>query len=383
MKTTLYSFAGPAIAIAIVASAVAGPLPERIESELAENALAIRQLTVEYQVVCSSPLPREEVLRRINQPKWSDYGLPDAYRLTLQDGKFAIRTSLQVGSRDGTVVSENLRTFDGTLEYGSDLRESGAAIGISDARYHEQHSPLHAAIGYNYFLADAGFSVPEESVTSLRPLESTVLYLLRIGATLVRHSGDAAADDGDYEVVLSKAGIEHRYLLDLSKTCAVRVHEERSAQGNLRYATENSNFQKLAGTGCWLPRLCRMRCYTWPSIEPATRSDVLVLEDVIVSEISNEPLPDSEFVIDYKKPGNLVGDSRLPGGADSPTGAVSYRVPANLDYLDEVVAAAVEGKEFIVPNESNRLKWLVLANVTAIAVLIALVAKKYHGASVA
>lgn len=345
-------------------------VPARIEQDLKANASSLHQLTVEYEVVCSSPLPQATVLERIKQSHWLDFAKPDFYRLVLQDDKWSYYHKLWVHEPNGKLLeSEGLETFDGQLEYGSNLRKWGSAIGILDARYLQKHSSLSDNFGYNYFLSDAGFSVPKESVSSWLPLEATVLYMLRNGATLIRQSGDPSASEGDYELVLATPGGEHRYLLDLEKRCAVRVHEERSKNGDLQYATNNTKFERLGSTGAWLPTFCRMECYTWPSAPQLMSATPVVFEDVIVSNLNVARHPDSDFVIDWKKPGNLVGDSRAPGAETREKGFVSYRVPTNLDHLDEVIAGAAY-EEDRVSGANSYGRWFLWINVLFVVVLM-------------
>ena len=344
-------------------------VPARIEQDLKANASSLHQLTVEYTVVCSSPLPRATVLERIKQTHWLDFAKPDFYRLVLQDDKWLHYRKLWVYEPNGKLLeSEGIETFDGQLEYGSNLRKRGAIIGILDARYLQKHSSLSDIFGYNYFLSDAGFSVPKESVSSWLPLEATVLHMLRNGATLIRQSGEPSASEGDYEVVLATPEGEHRYVLDLAKRCAVRVHEERSKNGDLRYATSNTKFERLGKTGAWLPTFCRMECYTWDTAPQLISPTPLVFEDVIVSNLNVARHPDSYFVIDWKKPGNLVGDSRVPDAETLKEGYVSYRVPANLDQLDEVIAGAVN-EEGGVRGANSLSRWFLWGNVIFIVVL--------------
>jgi hypothetical protein len=345
-------------------------VPQRIVELLEENAKSTSALTVEYNVVRSSLLGLQEFLRTIKQPERKEIFQPNSYRLILQSDKWHYYYNVWMTDAHGASrTNENLTVFDGTTGYGSSL-QAQPRIGIYSPKYFDNQAPLHSLFGYKDFVVDAGFSASKSSVSSWRPLESSALQAIGEGAEVLSVKGDAAADVGDFEIILANSSGRFRYVLDLAKHGAVRILQDMTPAGQVRYSTENSRFTLLPNTSLWLPQFCRMTCYTWPTIPDVVRTQPIAFEDVAVTAIHNRPAPDDAFVIDWKQPGSIVGDTRITeDGAKA-----SYIVPADPQYLDEVIAAAARGEEFIVPlgNRAGRVWWLIALNCVVFAALAAL-----------
>jgi hypothetical protein len=102
-----------------------------------------------------------------------------------------------------------------------------------------------------------------------------------------------------------------------------------------------------------------------------------------VSKFSTEPVPESQFTLDYKEPGTLVADYTLPEAKHS-QGGVTYRIPADPRDLDKAIA---EARDFTreaagAADKRSRLRVVILvANGIAMLVFAAYLVIRYRRAS--
>lgn len=123
------------------------------------------------------------------------------------------------------------------------------------------------------------------------------------------------------------------FYLDPQMQYAVRRREERYEDGTLLLQVNNNEFEQLQGRKVWLPKKCTLDYYTWPGITGTYSKNPILSRVIEVSEFGLNPVPDKQFVLDYKTVGTLIFDRTDPGRM------LNYEIPA-----DEIVLEIALGK---------------------------------------
>ncbi len=254
---------------------VADSLDESVHRMLTEAAKGMQQITVEYQLQRRTDMPHDALFTAIRKSAMPEFFKPNTYRFTLQGNKWLKQYHIWM-SPDGKLDDfENKCCFDGSLLYGTNLKERGT-VTIQDQRYLEAGNPLKDNFGYSYYLYDAGYSVSNKSIVTWEPVVSMILLQLEEGGELLRQELKAP---NRFEIELHAGELRHRYLLDLSKGGAVVEHDEMTDKDELISSTRNSKFKQIGGLQLWLPMHCEMACYTWISAPNFISKSILAMKN--------------------------------------------------------------------------------------------------------
>jgi hypothetical protein len=181
-------------------------------------------------------------------------------------------------------------------------------------------------------------------------------------------------------VDLDSEGTRFRFCLDPQLGCAQRYREERNAAGQLLCRSEARDFVQ-SRTGLWLPRVCEVEYFSWPSIPQDVSSTAIMHKTFTVSKISHDRLPVARFVLRYSLPGTAVSDWSHPEAAKKPDKALHYRIPADIEDLDAAIRKAVDGTPYTprLLRSSHTVRWLILiVNVVLIGLVGYWILRRKH-----
>jgi hypothetical protein len=204
------------------------------------------------------------------------------------------------------------------------------------------------------YLERAGFKLYGNSNTLQEPDESLIVHLIGRGARLTEDSPSVLEGSLCRKVELTSERGRHQFYLDPAMNYALRKYVELAPDGRTRRVTTNRDFVEFADPKIWLPRQSSSAWYAWSSMKDRILAAPLFYEDIRVIKLDKHPMPPETFVMDMKRPGTMVADTRLPGAETRKGGAVQYQVPANLEYLDGVIDSASKGQRFVPPLSDNR-----------------------------
>jgi hypothetical protein len=361
-------------------------LPDGIARELGKNADSLGPLTLEWERAKTSDFPVPDVLAKLHYPKtaldvmgasrsrfmWDGgkfYGSfwTHGHVALIPDGKGGFEPDLK---RPPEVYHQEL-SFDGEVLYNGSPAGDQPMITIDPLDKVPDYLATVRMTRQDY-LYEAGYILPDypKDLREKVPASSLILSLISQGAEVARCEEELAGGPRMLFVELQKAGRTYRFRLDPSMGYAVRRREERLESGRLAVAVDCDDFAKLPRSGLWLPRRVEATWHCRPE-EPRLVTDKrLVVDSYKVTELRDDPIPESQFALRYEKPGTFVADSRPSGSEKQPGGRVSYRQPADPGDLDEVIQTALGG------GASPRSRWssLRVAVVVHVAILAALAA---------
>lgn len=325
-------------------------LAEEIRQALQHNATALSPITVSWERRYSSTLPAEEVLERTGYYDDRSFFEPFRVRYIRQGEKFHLFRTYRRPTIDGIDVSDAETTFDGECMYDGSGVERMVAAGIYPLltvmpldRLIERE-PDRRIIEIEY-LAEAGFWLSRMVADFRQPPKSLVLHLIEQGARVEEVSEEPLGKSPCVVVALKTDEMDYRFHLDPALGHAVRRRQEKWG-GKLAVVAENSDFVKLPDPEIWLPKKIHSTFHGWPDYPTQVTSRPLFFMDITVDELHQRPVSDEQFVLDYRAGGSYVADGRLPGSEQHSSGAISYRVPADPEDLDEAIEAAVEGGDY-------------------------------------
>ncbi len=339
-------------------------LPADVRQALEHNVTALSPISISWTMKRRPNMPVQEAVRIGKFNDESSFFDPEHVDFSRQSGKYDYLKKID-GTRRGTRFCNR---FDGASLYQSTgFEEMGASPIIFVWGLDKLAKEKWVVIGTEYF-DRAGYKIYGETHTLHKPDESLPLYLIGQGAALTR-VGSAPVDGVNCRlIVLNDKEGSHHFYLDPAMNYALRKLVEQTVDGRTKRVTTNLRFREFLDQRVWLPLESHTDWYNWPSMEDKTLTTPLFLEDFQVEKLEKVPLPDSAFVMDMKRPGSLVADSRVPGAEKQKYGEVQYQVPADLEYLDNVIDAASKGKKFVPPLRSEwRVKVLILANVVILS----------------
>ena len=334
-------------------------LPDDIRQALERNAAALSPVAISWETRYRSALPTAEAVRVGQFPEKSGIFDPRLVEFSRQDGKYSYFRKFQ-GTRKG---AKFLNRFDGRNLYqgsGLDAPDETPVVMIYGP---EKLNEKPRFVFESEYFERAGFKLFGTTDALKKPDESFIFYLIGLGAKLKQVALKPL--DGSYcwRVDLTSQWGFHKFYLDSTMNYALRRYVEETLEGRTKRVTTNSRFVEYGHQQIWLPLESRSDWYTWNSMQGHVLDSPLLFEEILVGKVDKSRLSDDTFVIDVKKPGTVVADSRLPGAQKRSGGLVQYEVPANLEYLEGVVDAAVKGKKFTPDVTDNRLaKVFVAAN---------------------
>ncbi len=340
-------------------------IPADVRQALEQNVTALSPISISWTRTRRPNMPIQEAVRIGKFHDESSFFDPEHVDFSRQDGKYNYLKRID-GTRRG---SRFCNRFDGDSLYQSTgLENTGATPIIFVWGPEKLGKEKILIIGTEYF-DQVGAKIYGDANTINKPDESLLLYLIGQGATPTRV--DSAPVDGVVcrTIVLTGKNGSYQFHLDPAMNYALRKLVELTADGRTKRVTTNTQFRHYPDHRVWLPFESHTEWYNWSSMKDKTLSTPLFFEDFRVEKLEKLPLPNSEFVMDLRRPGALVSDTRVPGAEKQKYGEVQYQVPANLEYLDDVIDAASKGKKFVPRvTHPSRAKALVLVNIIILSV---------------
>jgi hypothetical protein len=347
------AFVAGLLSIPLSAGAQDGQLPAKIGEALEANVRSLSPITVAWRRTRASDLPAERLLPMLKrQATELDFMAPIVSRFQWQGGKFRLLDTShlpqlkKVGKKWEVDPSRPLAemkqeiSFDGQAAYNGQRASQPPMVRIDPIeRFATDMGDVD--LTRQHYLHEAGYVLPSKAseVRDKRPPRSTLLDLIAGGAKVVR-VGQEAIDGATSSTVEVQRGDQRvRFYLDPAMNYAVRRREERSKSGELTVVAHGSEFTKLPRSGLWLPRRIEVTWNRRPEAPTLVRPRLLI-ETYTVSELSDDPIPDSQFVLNYDEAGSFISDSRISGADKEEGGRITYQQPANPADLEEVIAAA-------------------------------------------
>ena len=150
------------------------------------------------------------------------------------------------------------------------------------------------------------------------------------------------------------------FYFDSERGYAVRRLDILDETGRLLTRFDCTEHEQVNGRNVWLPRRCRMEEYTVSRIKDQVFASPYFVTQFKVRAFDLKPWPYERFELKYTTPGTHIGDKTFPevNGDEG----VTYKIPANPQQLDEVIAAAREkyAMQASAEERSRRLKTLFL-----------------------
>ena len=412
-------------------------LPLAIQKALEENAAQLNPVTIFYTEQLKTQLPEQDTFERL---KITKYRSPRRMfqslknRVIWQEPKFyTFSEGINGMYSEDKGYTESLRehecTFDGSILYQGDRWKNPTNI---DCHLLKERRVAYGHFGSSYFSEGfTGLSFPPfgvERESGMRA-ESSVLGSLRRGGELISVSESSIedhpcirvelrvenmektwADQSDLEEMkkmysggLYAPGEREQYLdnivsartlprtkrvvffLDPAMNYAVRQREEWYDPETLVSRSRCGDFEQLPNRQLWLPKTIEID-YRMYRTAPGVVFAAPFLSNVIhVTELSGEPAPDSQYVLDYKEPGtyimDMMGTDTEGKTADKKTTdkqpvSVGYRVgqtPKETQRNREEAIRQITGKQTDEQRErglaaikpKSAIHWFMLANTAA------------------
>jgi hypothetical protein len=369
----------------------AAALPEQLRSELESNAKAISPLEIQWTRQAKSSLGGDGFAKRVKMPSWVsiEYFSKQEHSLRYQDG---MSYTLEVGTR-ATGISDDPAKLPVASPYGIEIsyNKTNIYLGnpegplkgqgrfpslvIDSAVNPKIRKPTQQIFKYD-FLNAAGFWLPNHLDELTQSPRHEILHMLDKGGELRRAEQlEGAEQGGNWVIEVVDSNLIREYQISPTKGYAVISRKDTFEKtGMVARTVQLNDFSQIDDSSLWLPRHILINHFTWPTIEPESTSTPLMAEELTLMKASKKPISDELFMLKYLTPGAMVTDSTLPNAQNMPKGKVTYRVPASLEDLDEVIDA----QDRIVRQTQFR-RWLLMANVVGILGLIVyLVYRRKH-----
>jgi hypothetical protein len=383
------AFAAGLLSIPLPAEAQDGQLPAKIGEALEANVKSLSPFTVAWKRTRASDLPAERLLPTLKREVTElDFMAPAVSRFQWQGGKFRLLDTShlpQVKRAGKKWVVDTSRplgelrqeiSFDGQAAYNGNLACQPPMVRI-DSIERMVTDAGNVDLTRQHYLREAGYVLPSRpsEVRDKQPARSILLSLLAEGAKVVRVGQEAIDGATNATVEVQRGDQQVRFYLDPARNYAVRRREERLKSGELAVVTDCTEFTKLPRSGLWLPKRIEVT-WNWRPEAPTLVKPRLLIETYTVSELSDEPIPDSQFVLKYEEPGSFISDSRISGAEKVEGGRITYQQPANPADLEEVIAAA---KGDYRPSSRAKVLWRVLgANAALLAAAVGFIVWRHR-----
>lgn len=128
------------------------------------------------------------------------------------------------------------------------------------------------------------------------------------------------------------------FYFDSERGYAVRRLDILDEAGRLLTRSDCSEYEQLNSRKVWLPRRCRVEEYTFSGMNDRVFASPYFVTKFKVSAFDLKPWPYERFELKYTTPGTAVSDQTFPE-VEGENG-VTYKIPANPQQLDEVIADA-------------------------------------------
>jgi hypothetical protein len=340
-------------------------IPAETLHAIAQNALALEQLTVHWRRVRSTSLEPKELFGYWKVADEKTFFEPSEHRCSLQARKKRISGKIpQTDERQAVYTYIREWAYDNEVVF---TRENRAGF-VHKLSILLQQSPNSQCFEIPYLEA-AGFHVHATPTTWDRPPQSRLLALLEQGAKLVHVGNDRLANDTcvRVDVLLDKKMI--RFFLDPNCGHALRRYEELLG-GNVVKTVENSDFQELSKRSVWMPKRCQTQRYTWVTKPNEISKKPIVIDTLTVTKLDQSLLADEHFRLTFET-GMVVADSRPPEAAKSPKGYAIFFQPAQPEELQAAIEKGI-GKRIASAKPLYR-HWLFMLTVALLSVAVAVV----------
>ena len=327
-------------------------LPAEIQRALEANGAQLSPISITYTQVLKSKLSEQETYERLKTPDDPSYRSLfqiEESRFVLQGQNLYSALKMKMGSDADDqnyvprVVLREL-SFDGSTFYfgrieegsPSKLQKTPKSIWGGNS-YIGSAYLLNGTVGVTYTRTRKPLGVGAQA-------ESFILGSLRDGGELISVSNVSIdekphvkveirvenmkktwADQYDVENLKQKSFkgkdrwlnqiLEQRklpktkrlvFLLDPALNYAVRQMEEWYDPQTLILRSSCSDFQRLKDRQLWLPWKYEIELHTHYDLPGVVFTDSFLTEIVQVTEISGDPVPEEQFVLDYQQPGTKI-----------------------------------------------------------------------------
>lgn len=402
------------------ATTIDNTLPVEVVEALENNAQAFDPIILEWVRERTKHLPAEKFFRIVKGPKWvkgdTTFLSPQRAEYRYERGKvhvyysstaplFGFADNVDTHGMSLDEVSDLPLTFVGTAPMEIDIAFDGKKF-YQGSRQIGGVGPPHMVIETPgdfenpafqeamdwqqcpaFFWYYAGLKTPFTVRDYQWPkMRSLVLDLLARGGDLSQVERETNGLHQYLKITLVTEDRVHFFDLDQSLNYAVRRQEERTPDGKTLYVSSLSDFHLAPSKeNIWLPHRCVVEYYQWQQKPPSPTSEAFFTETYTVTKCESRPIPDGDlevFSSFYIKPGARIADGTLPNAEKSEHGQICYTVPIDLDDLDKVIQAAIEGKSFTPSDPTRRrlIQVFVLVNVLVIAVVLFWVWRSRSGA---
>lgn len=354
-------------------TALGNDLPADLRAALESMPNKLSPLSIEWVRTRSSRVPAAQWAQR-GIPWAQDEFLADAtvtYRLDFPRCYFHIYEGTPQYDKQGRrLPGRSLRkrarerSFDGATIYsgtGQDTVVGDVMLFLKPLEIIARKEPNLVHFQPDYFY-EAGVKLPSTPKEFYSPWESVILHKLATGGSLkdvqsVNHEGQACQL---IEIALTDGSV--KYILDPSMDYALRQREEFSSNNKLARRIRCTQFRQVGDRRLWLPTRIESTNFAWDRDWAQLQRSPLYIEVFHVRSLSADAIESERFVLRYDKPGTYIWDQKED---------LTYRIPADPEDLEAVIAAAREGREYI---PEPRRKWLKAAGIGfTTLVLIALV----------
>ena len=302
---------------------------------------------------------------------------PETVLFKWQGGKFyryVVRNMPQLDSNGNVVKNKPLLRFGQETSYDSKKYYNGnpAPAGISieadaviriDSIAQMAKENSSAEICNAEYLYLAGFRLPATPGQLMaKSPRSILLELLDADATIVSTTTEKVDESNMTVIVVKKDGQQHRFALDQTRGYALRQRTVSYESPKMSATINCQDFIQLRNSDLWLPKRVNVAQFYYEVVQ----NKPLFTETMTATEINNDLIPESHFVLTYSKPGTHISDATVPGAELSKTGRISYIVPANPEELEAAIHAAINN---VSPKPSLISKRVIWANVAIIFLL--------------
>lgn len=325
-------------------------LPSEVREALRSNGKSLLPLKAVYTIQRTTTLGKKEAEKVGQFFEGSDFWETEKVTLHRDGVKFVLTRDTQ-RSGDAFVY---FYKFNGR-DFSAIQNATGAFPTVSVMPLEKLDNRVHCDIEY---VDRAGFRRYDKP----SPDRSKVLDLIRQKYKIT----EAKLTDGMFVVELLSDKHRHRFELAPRMGYAVTRYDVLTLKGARIRSTVNSEFTSFTNPSIWLPRKSVSVWNNWPSMGSKRNPKPVFTETLTASELSKDAIPPETFDADIKRSGTIVLDGRLPTDKVDDD-FVSYQVPANLDDLDGVIAAAIEGKPYE-PGVNWKTRWLIVLNFSVFVV---------------
>jgi hypothetical protein len=366
-------------------------LPSNVRNALETNARILQQLTVAWRETFSTDLSTERLTKYtgIRPGSTQTFLYPREFRFVRQGDKF-YQTSKQLQqvppdppyfrteeySFNGNYLAEH-QNLKGT-EKSTEKRVPFLTFRTKDFMTNRPEFTQAPTFRVLYFTA-SGFEVPAFGRVITNAPESLVLYLLHQEDSELQKAEEG--NDGFFHLSIRANEHLHTFELDPKLKYAVHSYSEATAAGKRMWKAECKDFIEIGEDHIQLPKQidCVFNAWNdwnnWHDRERQVFDQPFLTVHIDVTEIHNNPTADDFFEFQPKNAeiGTIVSDSRLPGASESPSGWVTYIVPADRSTLDQAVDLAVKRLQATSepPHSTNSIRLLlIVTNVVLVMVLM-------------